>query len=36
MILSRGDTEELAHLYEAWRGKPPTIDALLEYRGLKP
>jgi peptidyl-dipeptidase Dcp len=36
MILSRGNTEELAQLYEAWRGKPPTIDAMLKYRGLTP
>jgi len=36
MILSRGNTEELGRLYQAWRGKPPTIDAMLKYRGLKP
>lgn len=36
MILSRGYTQDLAKLYEAWRGKPPTIDAMMKYRGLKP
>jgi peptidyl-dipeptidase Dcp len=36
MILSRGNTRDLAALYEAWRGKPPTIDAMMKYRGLKP
>jgi peptidyl-dipeptidase Dcp len=36
MILSRGNTEDLEKLYEAWRGKPPTIDAMMKYRGLRP
>ncbi len=36
MILSRGNTEDLEKLYETWRGKPPTIDAMMKYRGLKP
>jgi peptidyl-dipeptidase Dcp len=36
MILSRGNTQDLARLYEAWRGKPPSIDAMMKYRGLKP
>jgi peptidyl-dipeptidase Dcp len=35
MILSRGNTQDLATIYEAWRGKPPTIDAMMKYRGLK-
>ena len=35
MILSRGNTQDLAKLYEAWRGKPPGIDAMMKYRGLK-
>ena len=36
MILSRGNTEDLEKLYEAWRGRPPTIDAMMKYRGLRP
>jgi peptidyl-dipeptidase Dcp len=36
MILSRGNTQDLATLYQAWRGKPPTIDAMMKYRGLNP
>jgi peptidyl-dipeptidase Dcp len=34
MVLSRGNTEELGALYLAWRGKPPTVDAMMKYRGL--
>jgi peptidyl-dipeptidase Dcp len=34
MVLSRGNTEDLAALYLAWRGKAPTVDAMLKYRGL--
>jgi len=36
MILSRGNTEELKQLYQAWRGKAPTVDAMMKYRGLGP
>jgi peptidyl-dipeptidase Dcp len=36
MILSRGNTQDLATIYQAWRGKPPTIDAMMKYRGLSP
>jgi peptidyl-dipeptidase Dcp len=36
MILSRGNTQDLATIYVAWRGKPPSIDAMMKYRGLKP
>ncbi|HXC11108.1 MAG TPA: peptidyl-dipeptidase Dcp [Steroidobacteraceae bacterium] len=36
MILSRGNTQDLGKMYEAWRGKPPGIDAMMKYRGLKP
>jgi peptidyl-dipeptidase Dcp len=36
MILSRGNTEDLAAMYAAWRGRPPNIDAMMRYRGLKP
>jgi peptidyl-dipeptidase Dcp len=34
MVLSRGNTVDLETLYEAWRGGPPAIDALLRQRGL--
>jgi peptidyl-dipeptidase Dcp len=34
MILSRGNTEDLAALYAAWRGRPPKVDAMLKNRGL--
>jgi len=36
MILSRGNTEDLATMYRAWRGKAPTIDAMMKYRELAP
>jgi peptidyl-dipeptidase Dcp len=36
MVLSRGNTVDLAKLYQDWRGKAPTIDAMMKYRGLKP
>jgi peptidyl-dipeptidase Dcp len=36
MILSRGNTQDLAAIYQAWRGKPPTIDAMMKYRDLSP
>ncbi len=36
MVLSRGNTQDLAALYLAWRGKAPTIDAMMKYRDLKP
>jgi peptidyl-dipeptidase Dcp len=35
MVLSRGNTLDLAAMYAAWRGRAPTIDAMLEDRGLK-
>ena len=35
MILSRGNTEELARLYKAWRGQEPSIEPMLVHRGLK-
>ncbi len=34
MILSRGNTQELAAMYAAWRGRAPNIDAMMKYRGL--
>ncbi len=35
MILSRGGTEDAATLYRSFRGRDPSVDALLEERGLK-
>jgi peptidyl-dipeptidase Dcp len=34
MILSRGNTEDLAEMYVAWRGRAPKVDAMLKDRGL--
>ncbi len=34
MVLSRGNTEDLAAMYVAWRGRPPQVDAMLKNRGL--
>ena len=34
MVLSRGNTEELAKMYEAWLGSAPNIEPMLKYRGL--
>lgn len=34
-ILSRGNTVELATLYRDFRGKDPSVEPLLENRGLK-
>jgi peptidyl-dipeptidase Dcp len=33
-VLEKGGTEEPMVLYEKFRGQMPTIDALLEDRGL--
>ena len=35
MVLSRGNTEDLARMYEQWRGAPPNSKAMLKYRGLE-
>jgi peptidyl-dipeptidase Dcp len=35
MIISRGNTEDLAKMYEAWRGAPPSTKAMLKHRGLE-
>jgi peptidyl-dipeptidase Dcp len=35
MVLSRGNTEDLAKMYAAWRGKEPSIEPMMKYRGLK-
>ena len=34
MVLSRGNTQDLARMYEEWRGAPPNTKAMLKYRGL--
>ncbi|MGJ7033057.1 peptidyl-dipeptidase Dcp [Niabella hirudinis] len=36
MILSKGNSEDLAAMYKAFRGKEPSITPLLENRGLIP
>ncbi|MGH8110810.1 MAG: M3 family metallopeptidase [Rhodanobacteraceae bacterium] len=36
MILSRGNSENLADLYKAWRGRIPNINAMKKDRGLEP
>ena len=35
MVLSRGNTEDLAKIYAAWRGQEPSVAPLLKYRGLQ-
>jgi len=35
MVLSRGNTQDLEPLYEAWRGKKPSVEPMLKYRGLE-
>ncbi|MGY3041277.1 peptidyl-dipeptidase Dcp [Rhodanobacter sp. TND4EL1] len=35
MVLSRGNTEDLAKMYKDWRGQAPKIEPMLENRGLK-
>ena len=35
MVLSRGNSEDLAQLYHHWRGQAPSIEPMLEYRGLQ-
>jgi peptidyl-dipeptidase Dcp len=34
MVLSRGNTEDLAKMYAAWLGGEPSIEPMLKYRGL--
>ncbi len=36
MVLSRGNTEDLARMYAAWHGGEPSIDPMLKARGLEP
>jgi peptidyl-dipeptidase Dcp len=35
MVLSRGNTEELAKMYAAWRGRDPSVEPMMKYRGLQ-
>ena len=35
MVLSRGNTEDLEKMYDAWLGGEPTIEPLLKNRGLR-
>lgn len=35
MVLSRGNTQDLAEMYATWRGAPPSIKPMLKYRGLE-
>lgn len=35
MVLSRGNTEELAKMYKDWRGSDPSVEPMLINRGLK-
>jgi peptidyl-dipeptidase Dcp len=35
MILSRGNTDDLAKMYTAWRGKEPSAESMIKYRGLQ-
>jgi peptidyl-dipeptidase Dcp len=34
MILSRGNTEDLQAMYDRWLGHPPSVQPMLEDRGL--
>lgn len=36
MILSQGSTQEMAAMYRAFSGHDPSVEPLLEQRGLKP
>jgi peptidyl-dipeptidase Dcp len=35
MVLSRGNTQNLAEMYAAWRGKDPSVEPMMKYRGLR-
>jgi peptidyl-dipeptidase Dcp len=35
MVLSRGNTEDLAKMYAAWLGTAPNIEPMLKYRGVE-
>ena len=34
MVLSRGNSEDLGKMYEAWLGKKPNVTPMLKFRGL--
>ena len=34
MVLSRGNTEDLADMYKGWLGAEPSVQPMLKYRGL--
>jgi peptidyl-dipeptidase Dcp len=34
MVLSRGNSEDLAEMYKAWLGAEPSVQPMLKYRGL--
>jgi peptidyl-dipeptidase Dcp len=36
MVLSRGNTKDLAKMYAAWLGKEPNVEPMLKDRGLEP
>jgi peptidyl-dipeptidase Dcp len=36
MVLSRGNTEDLAKMYKTWLGAEPNIGPMLKARGLEP
>jgi peptidyl-dipeptidase Dcp len=36
MVLSRGNTEDLAKMFKAWLGQEPSIQPMLKNRGLAP
>ncbi|HEX7342036.1 MAG TPA: M3 family metallopeptidase [Rhodanobacteraceae bacterium] len=35
MVLSRGNTEDLAKMYDTWLGHKPVIGPMLKFRGLE-
>ncbi len=35
MVLSRGNTEDLQKMYDAWLSGKPSIEPMLKFRGLK-
>jgi peptidyl-dipeptidase Dcp len=36
MVLSRGNTEDLEKMYDAWRGANPSVEPMMKFRGLVP
>jgi len=36
MILSRGNTEDLEKMYSDWAGSEPSVEPMLNFRGLVP